>query len=293
MREFSKLNPIVIFIYFLSVFVITIMCYNPIITIISLFSSLLLYVVAFGWKKLLKSFIYSLPFYILIAFSNPFFVRKGATILFSIKNFNYTLEALCYGFMVGGMLLSVIYLFNVYNYLMNEDKFNYIFGRFLPKLCLIFSMVLRYIPYYRRKYREYDEAQKVLGVYSYDGYYDKVASKVRVMNTLITNSLEDSIITADSMRSRGYGQKKITNFSFYKFRHFDIIFLICFISIFILCISLYLYFDMDFVFYPLIKVPSMNLYQIIVYVSFGIIIYLAIFYECMEVLKWKYLVSKI
>lgn len=57
-----------------------------------------------------------------------------------------TLEAVCYGFAVGVMIMSVFYWFKCFNAVMSSDKFIYLFGRVIPKLALLLSMTLGFIP---------------------------------------------------------------------------------------------------------------------------------------------------
>ena len=44
------------------------------------------------------------------------------------------------------MLLSVILWFSVFNSVFDSEKLIYIFGRFLPRLALLLSMVLHFVP---------------------------------------------------------------------------------------------------------------------------------------------------
>lgn len=124
-----------------------------------------------------------------------------------------TLEAVCYGFAVGVMIMSVFYWFKCFNAVMSSDKFIYLFGRVIPKLALLLSMTLGFIPKLKRRYKEIDSAQKALGIYTSKSFVDRLRSKMRVMSILVTWSLESSVETGDSMRARGYGLKGRSSYS--------------------------------------------------------------------------------
>ncbi|MEI3176077.1 MAG: hypothetical protein V8S96_06110 [Lachnospiraceae bacterium] len=54
---------------------------------------------------------------------------------------------------------------------------------------------------------------------------DKVRGGVRVFDSLVSWSMENSIDTADAMKARGYGLPGRTNFSLFRFRQRDVILL--------------------------------------------------------------------
>ena len=58
--------------------------------------------------------------------------------MFFMNDNPVTLEAVCYGFAVGVMIMSVFYWFKCFNAVMSSDKFIYLFGRVIPKLALPF-----------------------------------------------------------------------------------------------------------------------------------------------------------
>lgn len=293
MRCFDRLNPIVAFVYFILTLVISMISLNPIIIGISYIFSLLFYGLLKEFRNLFKSLIYSLVILLLIALTNPLFVHKGETILFFLNENPVTKESILYGFTTATMLLSVYYWCCCYSEIMSSDKFIYLFGKIAPKLSLLLSMALGFIPKLKRKYKEIDEAQKGLGIYSSKSYVDKIKSKFRVLSILLTNSLENSIDTADSMRARGYGLKGRTSYEIYKFTLTDLLYLIFILCVSIICIVLIILGYSDFYFYPIISYGEFTIFSVVLYVSLLLLVGSSIFMEVKENILWRYLKSKI
>lgn len=207
MKYFERLQPLVAFCYFAMMLLVTLLTMHPILLAICLLSGVVFCGMLTGFFQLLKSLSYSIPLMIMIALLNPMFVHRGETMLFFLNDNPVTLEAVFCGVFQAAKLMAVYYWCKCYSYIMTSDKFLYLFGKILPKLSLVLSMALAFIPKAKRKYREIDEAQKALGIYATQSYVDKLHSKLRVLAILVTNSVESSAETADSMRARGYGLK--------------------------------------------------------------------------------------
>ena len=203
MRYFDRLHPITAFVYFMLILLVAMLTMNPVIITICYLASVVFCGMLIGIRKLLSSLAYNIPIMLMIALTNPMFVHKGETILFFLNDNPVTKEAIVYGTFASMMIMSVFYLCRCYTEIMTSDKFIYLFGRVIPKLSLVLSMILAFIPKLKRKYKEIDEAQKALGIYATESYVDKIRSKIRVLSILLTNSLETSVDTADSMRARG------------------------------------------------------------------------------------------
>ena len=61
------------------------------------------------------------------------------------------------------MFVSVMVWFASYNEIMTSDKFLYIFGRVVPSVSMILTMVLRFVPNYTRKAKQIANARKCIG----------------------------------------------------------------------------------------------------------------------------------
>ena len=73
-----------------------------------------------------------------------------------------TLESILYGLAAAAMLVTVIGWFSCYNAVMTSDKFIYLFGRIIPSLSLLFSMVLRFVPRFKAQLKTVSAAQRCI-----------------------------------------------------------------------------------------------------------------------------------
>lgn len=288
MRSFENSNPIVITLYFLSVIGILMFSQNPILLLLSFLGSF--------FYTLIRSRripVFYLFLFILLTLANPLMSHNGKTVLFVINDSPITLEALVYGAVSAGILITVLCLFRIFSEIMTRDKLLYVFGSLSPKLALILSMGLRYVPLFRERARKISESQKALGLYKEDNILDKIKSDLRVFSILITWALENGITTADSMSARGYGKRRRTYFSLFKFRKSDALLLI----LTMLCSALTLIGmamgTLDFIFYPTLKFVNLAPLGVAAYTAYGLLSVLPIILETEERLRWKYLQSKI
>lgn len=236
MRAFSEHNPIAIFVHFMLTIIIAMFIQNPIILLLALFGSILYYAVTFR-KISAKTLIFWILLFLLISLINPIFSHKGETVLLFINGKAITLEALFYGINNGIMILAVMIWFLVFSEIMTSDKVMYIFGKFSPRLALLISMSLRYIPLYRQRASIINNAQKTMGLYKESNIVDNVKGGMRVTSSLITWSLETSVDTADSFAARGGELKHRSSFSLFKFRKNDVVLIITSIVLFSAVIS--------------------------------------------------------
>lgn len=293
MRYFDRLHPITAFTYFMLLLLIAMLTMNPIIIIICYLTSVAFCGILIGIRKLLSSLAYSVPLTLMIALTNPIFVHKGETILFFLNDNPVTKEAIIYGAFASMMLMSVFYLCRCYTEIMTSDKFIYLFGRVIPKLSLVLSMILAFIPKLTRKYKEINEAQKALGIYATQSYVDKIRSKMRVLSILLTNSLETSVDTADSMRARGYGLKGRSSYSIYRFTASDLIYLIFNTVLGLISLLSIMLGASEFYYYPTITVIEGTPMFYVLYSSLVLLCGSSIFMEVKENILWHYLKSKI
>lgn len=293
MKRIDNIHPIVLFFYFLIIIFISMFSVNPIMILISFTSSLLLYALLTSFKKMIKMFLGFMVFILLMALINPIFSRNGSTVLFTIRYYKFTLESMLYGFFTTMMLTSVIIWFASYSLVFKSDKFIYLFGKVIPKTSLVLSVTLNFIPRFTKYFKEVDDAQKALGIYSIEnkGFLNKVKMKLRVFSIVLGMGLESSIDTADSMRARGYGINNRSNYSIFKWRISD-----CFLGIFWLIISLVIIIFIiktgEYNYYPSMNKFSFDYKSIVLYSAFFILTISSTILEIKENILWHYLKLK-
>lgn len=216
---FSAYHPAVNFLYFTLVLLFSMFFMHPVCLCISLLCALTYSLYLNGKKALRFHLKFMLPMLLITALISPAFNHEGATILTYLPDGNpLTFESIAYGMAAALMLITVIAWFSCYNAVMTSDKFVYLFGRIIPALSLIFSMVLRFVPRFKAQLKVVSNAQKCVGRDISNGsLLQRARHGIRILSIMITWALENAIETADSMRSRGYGLPGRTAFSIYRF----------------------------------------------------------------------------
>lgn len=293
MKYFDRLHPLAAFVYLMLFLLVAMLTMHPLIVTMCCVGAVAFCGMLIGWRKLLSSLAYYIPLMLMIALTNPMFVHKGESILFFLNDNPVTKEAILYGAFASIMMMSVFYLCRCYTEIMTSDKVVYLFGKAIPKLSLVLSLILAYVPKLKRTYREIDEAQKALGIYATPGYVDKIRSKMRVLSILLTNSLETSVDTADSMRARGYGLKGRTAYAIYRFTASDLAYMVFSLLCGVASIVLILLGAADFYYYPVLAGSEGSPAEYILCVSLFLLAASSIFMEVKENILWRYLRSKI
>ncbi len=163
-----------------------------------------------------------LPLLLVIAGINPIFNTRGDHILFLLFGRPYTLEALLYGLAVGAILVITLLWFGCYSRVMTEDKFTALFGSLAPSLSLLLVMVFRLIPNLLSKAQQIMGARRAIGKGGEKASgKEKLSQGATVLLALTGWALESSIVTADSMRSRGYGTARRSSFQIYRMKSSD------------------------------------------------------------------------
>ena len=237
---FSDRHPIVNFIFYIGALVMGMCFIHPLFLLCSLVLSFAYYVALKRrcWKYLLGMAV----LFVAVTVINPLFNPEGVGehVLFNYFGGKpYTLESLYYGAAVAGMLVTVITWFATYNRVMTGDKMLYCFGPLAPSASLILTMVLRLIPSFQKKARQMAGARKGIGKSVENGTaYEKVQHGMTIVSSLTSWALEGGIVTADSMRSRGFGSGKRTAFSLYRMRKTDavlLVLMVVYMGLIVLC----------------------------------------------------------
>ena len=292
MRGFKELNPAVIAAYYLCVIGTAMFIMHPVIITLSLVGAVTLFV-TIDKKRRAGLHISFFLLFLILALINPIWYHNGVTVLFVVNDSPITLEALLYGVFAAAMIISVLYRFRTFTMIMTADKLMYIFGKLSPKISLILSMALRYIPLMRKQTGKVRSTQKALGIYRGDNIADTLKGEARIFSIMATWSLENGIITADSMEARGYGTHRRTSFSLFRFRTADAVFLAMCVIPTAVVITASALGETDMTFYPAMSVISTSPLALASYISYGILSFLPALLEWKEVLRWKYLISRI
>ena len=224
---FKGYHPLVNVLFFISIIAFGMLLRHPVYLVISFISSTAYYLKLSGKDGRKTVFRFLLPMLLFVVIINSFFNHYGVTTLFILPSGNnFTFEALVMGIVSGITVVSVIQWFFCCNEVVTEDKFMHIFGRILPKGALVVSMILRFVPLYRRRYKEISQARKCMGLNGTDSFICKMKNTFKNIGILVSWSFENAIETADSMKARGYGLKGRTYYSRFRWQTGDTLALI-------------------------------------------------------------------
>lgn len=291
---FSTFHPVVNFIYFLAVIAFSMFFMHPVFLGISLVCSMIYSIYLNGGKAVRFNLLYMLPTLLFFAVMNPVFNHAGATILVYVNDNPITLESILYGFASATMFISVIIWFSCYNAVMTSDKFIYLFGRVIPAMSLILSMVLRLVPKFKAQIHVISNAQKCVGRDVSNGnVFQKARNGMKIISILTTWALENAIETADSMKSRGYGLKGRTSFSNFRFDTRDRTTLAILSVLIAFLLFGALAGENNIVYFPAVWIKPVSLLSVLIYFAYGALCLLPMAFNLWEDIKWARLKSKI
>lgn len=292
MNTLAELNPIAAFLWLILTAGIAMFLMNPTMLLISLTGALSYYLLRNPDTRLKEHAGYLMLFGLSVLL-NPIFSHAGSSVLFVLNDNPVTLEAVLYGLVFGLMLLSALYWFRSFQQIMTSDKLLYVFGSALPKLTLILSIALRYIPLLRQQAKRVRDAQRALGLFRDESLIDRIRGEVRIFSVLVSWALENGVITADSMSARGYGIGRRTRFALFRFRMRDG--LACLLCLLLSGITIWAAASgsLSCSYYPSFTMPAPTPLAIAATIAYALLSLLPVIMEVEEMIRWKFLKSKI
>lgn len=150
----------------------------------------------YAWRMLM------LPLVLFIL--NPLFNQRGQTVLLLIGNKRFTLEAIQMGAYYALQLYGVLLLFQLFRYWFQRREMLRLSSRFLPRVALLISLALSFVPRLEAQAEEVRIAQLSLG--------DEARSRRNRIHMLsdrlfilLNWALEDGLAVARTLTTKGYG----------------------------------------------------------------------------------------
>ena len=223
--RFSRAHPAVSFSFFAAVILLSVMLLHPVYLTLSL-AGAAAYLVCLKGRRGAWQVLATVPLFLAVTalapLLNPLKDAQGGHVVTTLFGRYITWELLGNGAMLSGMFIAMLLWFLCYNAIMTGDKFTALFAPLLPSLSLLLVMVLRLVPAYGRKAKQIATARQCIGLGGSGGTKrDALRGMSANLAALTAWALEGAIVTADSMRSRGYGAAKRTNFTPYRFTASD------------------------------------------------------------------------
>ncbi len=284
----NRLHPFTVFLYFVVVIGVTTFTMHPVILGLSCLGAMFFYVVDEEPISIKNATFYFLAF-IILSVINPLFNHNGRTVLFLINGNPFTLEAVIYGMVAAGVILTVLLWCVKLTKYMTIDKTMYLMGKISKKGALIISMVFRLMPQYRAQAAEIRETQKTLGLFKKESMIEKLNGHLHIFSAMVTWAMEHSVDTADSMRARGYGIRKRTSYATYRFKGDDIALICIILTGLVTVIISSMINGISVTYYPDFIVKSNGTGQWITYLAYALIMFTMPLYESKEIIKWNYL----
>lgn len=287
------IHPIVVFVFFAFALIMPMLFLHPVFIFISFITGTIWSFFMNGKRAI--SFLCKIifPLTLIVSVLNPLFNHQGITVLFYLKDNPITKESIFYGLTAALMFGTVLIWFSCFNSIVTSDKIIYLFGNLLPSISILITMVLRFVPLYKQQIKKISIAMRAQGFdYSDGNLLERAKHGLSIFSALITWGLESSVVTADSMRSRGHGLVKRSTYSRYRFDKRDIL------------ISIVLMIGIGFIgiasgfkavyfsFYPFIKQNSWNALAIACVIVYSIILLIPIILNLGEIAAWHRLKLK-
>lgn len=293
MKAFERYHPSVLLICFVSVMVTVMFSSNPVFHIVALSGAVAYLIAVNGLGGIGKYVGFYIIMFVLISVTNPLFSHSGATKLFYFNGKPVTLEAFICGIASALMIISVMLWCKCLGKAMSSDRLMYLFGKPFPKFALILSATLRFIPRFKRELGRVSRSQRAMGMYTSNSMSDRVRRYVRIIISITSWAIENSMDTASSMKARGYGSCPRSTFSIYRFSVRDGLLSVIILFLYMPVFASFVKGAAAFNFYPRIDAIDISAGSLTAYIFFGILCHIPFFIELKEMITWKYCVSKI
>lgn len=286
--RFSSIHPLPCFIYYIGGMALSMTIFHPIFLLSSGIIAIVINYIVDKGKNLKKSLKFYIFIGVLIVVINPLISNNGETILFYLFNKKITLESFVYGMTMMFSLLTILTMFLSFNEIISQDKFLYLFSNISPNVSLLLMMTIRFVPLLKKRIEEIIMVQKTKGIDLKSGKMkDRAKNSMKIMNILLSWSLEESIDTAKSMKARGYGIEK--NRSFYHEYKMDVLdwtLLVFILTIIFILLFLWHRKYISFQIYPLVDKIYFGKRELFAYLLFIIYFCIPIGIEGIDRLKW-------
>lgn len=289
---FTGFHPAVNLVYFAAAIGMTMFLMHPVFLALSMAGGCAYLWYLQGGRGLVRQVGYLLPVLLFMAVLNPVFNHEGITVLFYLRSDDpVTLEAVCFGLASAVMMGASILWFNCCNVVFTTDKIIYLFGRVIPSLSLLVSMTLRFVPRFKEYLQATLQVQRAMQPPNHK--LETLKQALTAFSATVSWAMEQSIVTADSMKSRGYGSAGRTAYSIYRFERRDGIALL---SLAALCAGTavpWLLGWIEWSFYPAMTGQLLGPGQLLSYLSFSGICLMPLIIDLTEDCKWNSLRSRI
>lgn len=287
---FFSRHPLVNVVYFLSVAVLSMLFIHPVFIAISFSGAFACAARLNGAPVIKRFFTWLLPLFAAVTVLNTVLSDYGETVLIDVFGKAVTLESLAYGAVTGSMVITLILWFMSFSQTVTEEKIMALFGKRAPSLAMLLMIIFRFIPLYSQHFSDVSAARKGLGLEKTGGFSAKLKNAAVCASGVINRSLEHSVETADSMKSRGYGLSGKTSYSRFAFKLADGIITAAVLLLAASVAGFRIYGTGHASYNPVIEIGSVSPFAAAV---FALLCFLPLIIDLTEALRWNRLYAKI
>ena len=283
MRTFEQFHPFAAAAYFAAAAGVAMFSMDPVVVVLSLLGALGLCLLTGGLGPLRQQ-LWILALFVVLAAINPLTHHDGVTVLLVVNDRPITWEACAYGLTAAGMIAGMVYWFRAFSHVMTSDRLLVLLGGLSPRLSLVVSMALRYVPLYGQQMKKVQQTQRALGLYREENWIDRGRGGLRVFSVMTTWALENGVITADSMAARGYGLRRRSHFRKTRFAARDGVFT----ALSLLLAAVALAGAREIRFYPQMVFEAVTLRIWAGYAAYGALMALPHMFQAKEAITWRW-----
>ena len=284
---FDSYHPVSGFLYFCAVILFPVCFMHPLLLAVSAAAAVSYAVFLRGWGRVWKQLLFGLGFMVFLALINALFNHRGITVLFYLGDNPVTVESIVYGLCSALMIFGIIVWFISFHEIMRADKFIFLFGKVSPSVALVLSMTLRFVPLLKQRYDRIDAAQKCFGEEG-GGWIERMKTAAKKLSALISQSLEGAVVTADSMKARGYGKRRRSCFSIFSFTLTDGVYCVLLLLICVVMGALLLSGGSAVMYFPYMK-ADMGAASLLICALYAILSFSPMMIEAVEWLRWSFI----
>jgi energy-coupling factor transport system permease protein len=232
-EELSLYHPTVNLIYFAAVLALCMVRLHPLVLTAGLLGSAGYLIYLRGWRAW-GSIAFAFVSCVCAAAFNVLFNHRGETVLCYLKSGNpLTLESITYGGALGASFACMLLWFACFNAVMTSDRLMCLIGRLSPRLSVLLTVVLRFIPLYMRLIRK-----AIADRHGFYGDMPPIKRGLKAIEAVTGQALENAIASAEVMQGRGLGLGGRTAFTPFSFKKRDGIMLAVLILLCLACFTL-------------------------------------------------------
>jgi energy-coupling factor transport system permease protein len=232
-EELSLYHPIINLIYFAAVLILCMVKLHPLVLAAG-FSGSVGYLIYLRGRRAWGSIAFAVASCVCAAAFNVLFNHRGETILCYFKSGNpLTLESITYGGALGASFACMLLWFACFNAVMTSERLMCLIGRLSPRLSVLLTVALRFIPLYMRLIRK-----AVADRHGFYGDMPPIKRGLKAIEAVTGQALENAIASAEVMQGRGLGLKGRTAFTPFTFKIRDGVMLCAVATLTALCFRL-------------------------------------------------------